>query len=124
MVAALELDDRVAAGGGTRHSNGGCSGLGAAVDHAHYLNRRRQRNDQLGEIDFGRAGSRYPEGSPARRGVLDRIDHVGLRVAQDDRPPRADEVDELGAILRDEHGAGGSGYERRMAPNRLERAYR
>ena len=43
VVAALELDELVAAGGGAGEAQGGHRGLGAGVDQAHHLDVRQRR---------------------------------------------------------------------------------
>ena len=91
VVAAGELDDHVAAGEAAGQTERRHRRLGAGRDEPHLVD-RRAGDDLLGELDLGRAGR--PEGRAARRGRLDRRHDLGVRVAEQHRAPRADQVDD------------------------------
>ena len=75
VVAALELDDHVAAGGAARQAQRAHRCLGPRADQAHLLDARHEGDDCLGELDL--ALGRCAE----REAVVDRRVHGGLRPA-------------------------------------------
>ena len=90
VVGARELHDRVPARGGPRQAHGAHRRLGARRRHPQHLDRAEAVGYLGRQLDF-RLGRRAV-GRPLLGGVLHRLDHVGVRVAQDQRPPRADPV--------------------------------
>ena len=66
VVGARELEDLVAAGRGAREPQRAHRRLGARGGHAHHVDRRHARADQLGELDLA-GGRRAERGARARR---------------------------------------------------------
>ncbi len=122
VVATLELDDLVAPGIAAREADRAHRRLGAGIGHADLVEARHDRADALGELDLERAGR--AEAQAARRGFDHRADDLGMRVAGDHRPPRADIVDVALAVDVDQARALGARDERRRAADRLEGAHR
>ena len=85
VVAALELDDGLPAGGAARQANGRHGGLGAGADQANLFNGRKGGADFLRQLDF--SGGGRAEASAAAGGLLDRGDNVRVGVAEDERSP-------------------------------------
>mmetsp|Transcript_79148 Transcript_79148/g.171047 ORF Transcript_79148/g.171047 Transcript_79148/m.171047 type:complete len:549 (+) Transcript_79148:282-1928(+) len=96
VVAALELDDGVALGVGTHQADHAHARLRAAVAEAHHLDRRHRLNHHLRELVLQRAGR--TEGGTLVHLLLQRVQHIVVRVAEDRRAPGADVVDVLVAI--------------------------
>src|SRR3977135_4454137 len=96
VIAALELDDFVAAGESARESQAGHRRFGPAVDHSHFLDRRNPAANQLGHLDFQRVGN--AEADPARGRGADGVDHDRRGVAENGRAPGADVVEVLFAV--------------------------
>ena len=96
VVAAGELDHLGAAGEAARQPDRRHRRLGAGGDQPHLLDRLDPGHDLLGELDLALAGR--AEGRAAGDRLLDGGDHLGVRVAEDHRPPRAHEVDVLAAV--------------------------
>ena len=97
VIAAVELDEQVAPGGAAGHADGAHRGLGARADQPHHLHRRvggreRPRPSRPRAPWARRSWCR----APGRLG--DRLDHRRGGVAEDERPPRADEVDVRPAV--------------------------
>ena len=90
VVAAVELHDDVAAGGGAREANGGHRRLGAGVHEADAFEPGRGDHAPA-EFDFAR-GERA-EGCALRRRALDGRDNGRGRVPEDERPEGGDVVD-------------------------------
>ena len=91
VIAALELDDDVAARGGPGDPHRRHRRLGARVHEPHHLERGHAPPHQLGEVDFGGAGGAV--GPPPLCRAANGVEHRGLRVAQDQRAPRAHVVE-------------------------------
>ena len=98
MVAAVELDDLAPAGNPARQPDGGHDGLGAGADEAHHLHFGHERADQFGE--FGLHGGVGAEGQAVGGGLGNGLHHLVAGMAENQRPPRAAEVDQLGVVLR------------------------
>ena len=79
-------------------------------------------DDLLGELDL--ALGRRAEGQSAADGAPHRRDHRGVRVAEDHRPPRADQVDVVAAVGVDQVRARAADHEPRGAADSAERAHR
>ena len=96
VVAALELHDQVAPGGGAGEPQRAHHGLGPGVDEAHHLHRGQRLDDKLGQLQL-RLG-RCAERGAARRRLPDGLDDGRVRVAEDQRTERAEVVDVLVAV--------------------------
>jgi hypothetical protein len=90
VVAALELDQDVAAGIATGQANGAHGGFGAGGNQAHHVHRRHQFAEQVGDVDF--LLGRRTEGEAIDGGSLHGGDDLGMGVAEDHRAPGADVV--------------------------------
>ena len=96
VVAAVELDDSRAAGGGARDAHGGHSGLGAGTHQADFFGHRDSRADALGEFDF-ELGRRAVRKSAARL-IGNRRNDRRDGVAENRGSVGADVVDEAIAV--------------------------
>ena len=96
VVAARELDDPGAPGDPAGEPDGAHRRLRARVDQPHLLHRPDPPDDLLSELDLGRR--RRAERQPAARRLPDRFDDRRVRVAEDHRAPRADQVDVAVAV--------------------------
>ena len=96
VVAAGELDDLGAAGESAGQPDRAHRGLGAGVDQPDQLDRRHPVDDLGGQFAFG--GSRRPERQASGGGLGDGLHDRRVRVAEDHRPPRADQVDVAVAV--------------------------
>jgi len=85
VIAPLELDDEMAAGGGACESDGRHGGLGAGADEAHLFNGGVAGDNALGEIGFSGGGSSVAGGVPC--GPLNGFDDRRKGVAEDHRSP-------------------------------------
>ena len=119
VVAAGELHHRRPAGHPAGEPDRGHRGLGAAADQPDLLDRRHPGDDLLGELDL--AGGRRAEAGAEGGRVRDRLHHRGMRVPEDHRPPRADQVHVLPAVRVVEQRAGAGDHEARRAADRPER---
>ena len=122
VVAAVELEDLAPAGEAARDAQRAHGGLGARRDEAHLLDRRHVAHDALGQLHLEGAGR--AERGPASGRAADRLQHRGVRVSQDHRPPRADVVDERAAVLVPEPGPFRPGHEEGRSAHGLERPHR
>ena len=113
VVAALEFDDELAAGGGAGQADGRHGGLSAGADKAHLFDGGIAGHDALGEIGLGGGGC-AEAGGVARR-ALDGLDDRRKGVAEDHRTPGAEVVDIAIAVGVDEVGALGALDEWRRA---------
>jgi hypothetical protein len=122
VVAALELHQQIAAREAARRADRAHRRLGAARHAAQHLDRGVQLLDALGEADLelGRRAVRQA----SRRCVLHRADDVGVGVAQDHRPPRADVVEVCGAVGAEQARPLGSLDEDRVTADRAEGPHR
>ena len=102
VVAAGELHHELAAGEPAGQPDGGHGGLGARGDQPDLLD-RRARDDLLGQLHLG-AGRGAVRRAAADR-LVDRVEHLRVRVTEQHRTPAADQVDVLGAVDVDEVGA-------------------
>ena len=117
VVAAGELDDQVAAGEPAREPDGAHRRLGAAGDEPHHLDRRHRVDDHFGELAF-RVRTARRSWSRCLTAASDGFDHARVAVAEDHRPPRADEVEVAVAVEVEEVRAVGAGDEQRAAADR------
>ena len=121
VIAARELHHEVAARRAAREPDRAHHGLGARRYEAHLLDAGIGRNDLLGELDLRRGRRAVRHAAAARR--LDRRDDLGMRVAQDQRAPRADEVEVLAAVDVDDRRALGRANHERRAADAAERTH-
>ena len=91
VVAAGELQHDVTARDPTCEANRAHDGLCPRGHAADLLEARVGLDDALSQLDLGFAGC--AEGQAATRRADDSFEHLGVRVAQDQRPPGAHEVD-------------------------------
>src|SRR6202042_2391344 len=96
VIAAGELDDQVARGEGARYADRAHHGLGARGYEAHLLGRRVGCHHALGEFHLTWTGSAV--GRAARYRLGDRGHDRRMRMPEDQRTPRTDEV-EIGAAI-------------------------
>ena len=122
VVVPVELDQLAAARVGAGDADGTHRRLGAGVHEAQHLDRRHGARDEFGELQF--AFRRGAETGATRRCALDRLDHCGMRVAQHERPPRADEVEVFVAVYVPDASATAAVDEGRGPSDRSERADR
>ena len=122
VVAAGELDDLGATGESAGQSHRAHGGLGAGVDQPDQVNRRHPVDDLRGQFGFG--GGRGPERQAGGGGFGDGFHHRRVRVSEDHRSPRADQVDVAVAVGVGEPVAAGLGDEPGGAADRLERPHR
>ncbi len=109
VIAAVEHHDAAAARVGARELDGGQARLGPGGREAHLLDGGHRIGDQAGQLDF--AGMRQPHEDPVGHRLLERAHHLRRVVAQDQRPPAHDEIDEslaagahdLGSLPLDKH---------------------
>ena len=122
VVGAGELQQLRAAGHRAGEPDRAHRRLGARRRHPQHLHARHAAADLLGEVDL--AGGRCAERRALRGGLDDRRDDVRVRVAVDERAPRADPVDVAVVVDVDELGALGAVDEDRVAADRAHRADR
>ena len=122
VVVAGELHDQRPAGGAAGQPDGRQHRLGAGVDQPHPLDRGDPVADLLGQVELALGGG--AEGEPAPRGGGDGLDDGGVGVAQDHRPPRADQVDVAPSVGVGDPRAGALDHEPRGAADGAERAHR
>ena len=92
VVAALELDDLVAAGGAARQPQRAHRRLGARADQAHLLDRRHAARGSPRRARSRARSARRTRGR-RRRPRCTASSTAGMAVAEDHRPPGADVVD-------------------------------
>ena len=98
VIAARELHDEVAARRAAREPHRAHDGFGARRHEPHLLDAGIGGDDFLGELDLGLARRAERRAAPARG--FDGRDDLRMRMAQDQRSPRADEVEILAAVGR------------------------
>ena len=96
MVAAREFDDFVSSCDTTGDANGAHGRFGAAAYESHTLHARNSSDDEFREmrLHFGWRSER----SSSRGSLADSVDHLGVGMAEDHRPPGADVIDVAIAI--------------------------
>ncbi len=105
VVAAVELDDLVAAGEAAGQPDGRHRRLRAGVAHAHLFHAGDCVHHQVGHLHF--VGIRYAEARPVVGGVFHRLDDARRGVAMDRRTPGADVIDVFIAVDVADLGAAG-----------------
>jgi hypothetical protein len=111
----------IAAGEAAREADGAHGRLGAGGDQAHHLQPRQQPRQQFGHLDLG--FRRRAESQSPHYGVLHRLDHLGMGVAQHQRAPGADVVDVALAVGVPHIRAFAAREEARRAADRAEGAH-
>lgn len=91
VIAALELDELVPAGGSPGQPEGGHDRLGAGIHHAHHLNVGHHADHQLGNLHLPAGGC--AEGEAVLYRPLHRLPDNRVVVTQDHGPPGTDVVD-------------------------------
>lgn len=92
VVAALELDDAVAAREAAGESNGGHARFRAGAHEAHLFHRGNEARDLFGDFNLGAGGG--AEGKAAVDRGMDGLDDIRIVVAEDHRTPGAHIVGE------------------------------
>ena len=103
VVAALKFDDFSAVCIPAGEADGGHDRFGAGVDEADHFHFGNLVAEEFGELGF-EAGV-GAKGHAVGGGALDNIDDLFAGVAEDEWPPGAAEVDELGAVFGLDGGA-------------------
>ena len=115
VVAAGDLDDRLAPRGRPRQAQRAHHGLAPRGGHAQPLDRRERVDHGLGEAHLALGGRAV--GGAERQGLLQGPQHRGGRVAQDRRAPGGEEVQVADPVGVPDVGALGAGDEERVAPD-------
>ncbi len=122
VVAALELEDQIAAGEAAGEADGGHGGLGAAIDEADHLDGRHEGDDLFGQLDLFRGWRAVV--CPFADGTFDGLGHVRVGMTQDQRPPRQHVVYVLVAVHIAQARAGAARREERLGTDGAEGADR
>jgi len=122
VIAALELDEPVAAREPAREADRAHRRLGAGAHHAQPLDRGHELGDAPGKLGLDHGGSAEGEavGCAPRHGR----DDVRVRVAEDHRAPGAHVVDQPPPVLGLDVRAARAPDEERLAADAAERAHR
>ena len=127
VVAAVELHHPVATGGAPRQADGAHGRLRPGRHQPHLLAARHTLTDGLGQQDLTRRGC--AEGGAPGGGFGDGTGHHGVRVTEQDRAVRLDEVDvavflrvdDIGTVAGDDRvgraAHRGKGADRRVDPS-------
>ncbi len=122
VIAPGELDDQIAPRESARHTNGAHHRLRSGGDETNLLQSRIRRDDPFRQLHFRRAGS--AERRAIAHGADYGVQHGGVRVSQNQRTPRAHEIEVLATIGIDEELSGASRDEQWVAAHRAERTHR
>ena len=122
VVGAGELEDMLASGNGAGQADRAHRGLGAGRGHPQHLDARDPIGDLLRQLNLAFGGS--PEGRPACGRPGDGLYDRGVRVAEDQRAPRAHVVDVGVAVDVGDGRAAARGDEDRVAADRPHRPHR
>ena len=122
VIAALELDDDLAPGGGAGQANGRHGRLSAGADEAHLFDGRIAGDDAFGQVGLGCRGS--AEAGGVARGAFNGFDNRGKGVAQNHRPPGAEVVDVAVAVRVGDPGSVGALDKRWRAAHCAKRPHR
>ncbi len=122
VIAPLELEQGAPPRRGAGEPDRGHRRLGAGIHEPDPLERRHASAHVLGEFHLRRA--RRPVGPARRRSCIDRREHGGMRVAEDQRAPGADVVEVRLPVHVGEAGAGSLGHEKGRPAHRPERPHR
>ena len=97
VVATGRLEDPVALGECAREPQCAHAGLGPGRHEPHLLHRRHCVDDLRGELHLGLG--RGAEARPVERRLTNGLDRLGIGMAEDERPPRHDPVEQPAAVL-------------------------
>ena len=112
VVAARELEDAITLREAAREPQRAHRGLRAGRDEPNPLDRRHCVDDLLRELDLGLG--RRAERRAALRSGTDRLDGLGIGMAEDERPPREHPVEVPAAVGVDEIRTLAAGGEERL----------
>ena len=101
VVAARKLNNLVATGHTTRQTNRSHGRLSTGGHHTHLINRARNHrvnavDHQLSQLSLRRARRTKRQAALSR--LLNRLNHLRMRMTQNRRTPRADQVNVLVAV--------------------------
>ena len=127
VVATRELNNLVAASHTTRQTNRSHGRLGTRGHHTHLLNRTRNHrvntvDHQLSQLSLRRARRTKRQAALSR--LLNSLNHLRMRVTQNRRAPRADQVNVLVAVRIVQVRALSLRRKRGGAAHRIEGAHR
>ncbi len=118
VVAAIELDNGIPARGPACEPDGRHHRLGARGHEADHLEVGDGRGHEFGEFDFLPAGC--SKGQTGCGGSCDRLDHIGMGVAEDQRAPGTNEI-HVGVAVGVDHVAAFSAFaEERLSTDTAE----
>jgi hypothetical protein len=122
VIAPVELDQQRASRGRAGQSYGAHGGFGAGAHEPDHVHRREGGDDPLREtqLELGRGA----EGGAGLGRLDDRLQHLGVGVAQDQGPPGEEQVHVAVAIGIHQPGPFPAGDEARRAADALERPHR
>ncbi len=118
MITPLKLEQQLPTGRCPREAHRRHGRLGPAVHEAKHLDSRHARPHELAEFHLGLTWG--PVGPARQGGALDGLPHGGMRVAEDERPPRSDVVQVTPAVDVGESGPIRAGDEERCAADRTK----
>src|SRR4029450_1683548 len=122
MITAVEFDDLVAPRERAREADARHRCFGAAVHHAHFLDRWNPMADQFRHLHFQRIWN--SEAQSACRSVADCFDHNFRGMPENRRPPTADVIDILICIYIPDPDPFSARDEKRLTLNIAKRAHR
>ena len=127
VVAARKLNNLVATGHTARQTNRSHSRLSTGGHHTHLINSARNHrvntvDHQLSQLSLRRA--RRTKRQTALSRLLNRLNNLRVRVTQNRRTPRADQVNVLVAVRIVQVSALSLRRKRRSAAHRIEGAHR
>ncbi len=122
VIAPGELDDLGPAGIAASQAHRTHGRLGTGVHQAHLLHRSDPLHDEFGE--FHLPGRGRTERQPVARDRAHRLDHRGMRMPEDHRPPGTHQVDILVTVRVDQMATAGGRDEPRRAAHRTEGPHR
>jgi hypothetical protein len=96
VIAAFELDQQIAPGEAARQADRAHRRFGPGAHQTDHFERGQQGTQELGHLDL--TLGRRAEGESSRGSLLDGGDHLRLRMAKDQRSPRADVI-EIGPAI-------------------------
>ncbi len=122
VITSGEFDDPVAARETAGQAESTHRRFRARADHPHVFDRGDRLDDHLGQLGFRFV--RRAEAGPFRQSAFDGGDDLGVAVAQDQRPPGADVIEQPVPVDVDEERALSPVDEERLSPDGAERAGR
>ena len=127
VVATRKLNNLVAASHTTRQTNRGHGRLSTGRHHTHLINRTRNHrvntvDHQLSQLSLRRARRTKRQAALSR--LLNSLNHLRMRVTQNRRTPRADQVNVLVAVRIVQVRALSLRRKRGSAAHRIEGAHR